>query len=150
MKMRLLSTYRKISLIMALLIFISSSGFAIDIHFCNGHVKRAAIYGKAKSCTEVDVCQHSKVENEFKNLCGVNDGHEGCCSNKSIILDLDLDATDGETYSDQKTENKQPSTIQKMSLCCLNKLKFSLNNPNTYIVPYLKKNVLVLFQVFLL
>ncbi len=85
------STYRLISLVMAFLILFSSSGLTMDMHFCQGHLKRINLFGKAKTCAEVvKSCCHAKA---LKTTCAINDDHEGCCNNSEVLLDMDIEST---------------------------------------------------------
>jgi len=109
---------------MALLIFFSSSGMSIDIHFCQGKVKRLNLFGKAKSCSEVSQelsnCHHG---NNAVSSCGTDVTHDGCCNNQSFDLDLDFDS--GEVTTLSLTENY-----------------------TNYYPPPLEQDITVLFQVF--
>ena len=46
-------TYRIIALTMAFLMFFTSVGFTVDMHYCQGKLKTFNFFGKAKSCHEV-------------------------------------------------------------------------------------------------
>ncbi len=84
-------TYRSFSLLMAFLILFSSSGLTMDMHFCQGHLKRINLFGKAKTCAEVvKSCCHAKA---LKTACGINDDHVGCCNNTEVLLDMDIEST---------------------------------------------------------
>lgn len=133
---------------MALLIFFSSSGLSIDIHYCKGKVKRLNLLGKAKSCSEVDQelshCYNSENEN---SSCSVNGTHDGCCNNQSFKLDLDFDS--GEILATNFTDIQDKLVIAYV----LSYLKYSvpsttLDNYRDYHPPPLERDIAVLFQVF--
>ena len=87
--MTLKSTYRIISLITALMVFISSVGFSADVHYCKGEFKSFSLIGEATSChTAKKSCPHhqeTKVDEEKE---------KDCCNNQKVeVDDLDTDYT---------------------------------------------------------
>lgn len=88
-------TYRTIALIMAFLMFLSSAGFAMDMHYCGGELKSVSIFGKAKTCHEMTKkdaamkdCHHHKKMMSEKEDCSED---KNCCSNKTVIIQSDQD-----------------------------------------------------------
>jgi len=84
---------------MAFLMLLSSTGFSIDLHYCQGNVKSFSFFGKAKSChVEVNESHCSKK----KKACHMTapsmeqeqsgDCKKDCCSNKSFEISPDIDA----------------------------------------------------------
>ncbi len=73
---------------MALLIFFSSAGFTLDMHYCNGQLKNINFFGKAKSCHEIGQgmknCPHHKKMMAAKNQEEDSINKKGCCSNKTV------------------------------------------------------------------
>ena len=146
--MKKFKTYRLISLTMALLIFFSSSGMSIDIHFCQGKVKRLNLFGKAKSCSEVSQelsnCHHG---NNAVSSCGTDVTHDGCCNNQSFDLDLYFDSGEVTTLSLTDVQ------IKFVKAFVLNYLGHvlpprTLQNYTNYYPPPLEQDITVLFQVF--
>lgn len=103
------STYRFIALTMALLLFTSSVGFSIDIHYCQGELKSLSFLGEAESChdrreavsTEKGCSAHQK-KNAQKKGCSAHQkiGQENkkcsiaekdCCENKTMYFQANLD-----------------------------------------------------------
>lgn len=87
------STYRFIALIMACLMFVTSAGFAIDMHFCQGKLKSVSFFGKAKSCHDMvdksmENCPHHQKMMTGKEAC-LED--KDCCSNKTVYFQSDQD-----------------------------------------------------------
>jgi hypothetical protein len=83
-------TYRFISLSLAGLILVTSVGYAIDMHFCQGDLKSYSFFGKAKNCHEGEqvnvTCHHHKKissKSEETRLLKKN-----CCSNKTLHFQL--------------------------------------------------------------
>ncbi len=148
-------TYKQISILLALLIFFSSSGLAIDVHFCNGDFKRMNIFGKAKTCAEVATCSMSCGSNTQDkvtptSICSIDDLHIGCCENQTFELNLEFEASEliSSAYSslDQSIKGvyyvKSPNEIK--------------NNQNyshgfiTYLSPPLIPEIQILYQTFLI
>lgn len=136
---------------MALLIFLTSSGLSLDVHFCQGNFKRANIFGKAKTCEEVKDCL-IKCGKQVKSChsetaCSEDTNHNGCCKNESFEFDLDLDAFEiitGESDKIQKqlladiTYTSEPSLIDRKKVF----------QSRLYRPPPLEKDYTVLFQIF--
>ena len=77
------------ALFMAGLMFLVSSGFTIDVHYCQNKVKRISFVGKAKTCQEVADCQKACGKKNVKSCHSQKpadvENHEnnGCCHNNS-------------------------------------------------------------------
>jgi hypothetical protein len=75
------------SLTLALLIFISSSGVSLDLHFCQGTFKSFSIYGKAKNCHKLSLegdkkkptCKHHSAKATQKE-------QKYCCKNHTFVI----------------------------------------------------------------
>ena len=79
------STYRFVALMMAFLMFFSSVGFAMDMHYCGGKIKSISFFGKAKNChemvgesdTPIKNCPHHKKMMADEKSCFED---KNCCS----------------------------------------------------------------------
>ena len=66
---------RSLAIFMALLMFLTSAGLAIDVHYCQGELKSFSFYSKAQNCHALSLddikpsCHHSsgQVEPNKKN-----------------------------------------------------------------------------------
>jgi hypothetical protein len=93
--------YRHLSLCLALLLFVSSSGMSLDMHFCGDQLQRINAFGKAKTCAEVQAshaaCQAKaksccSTKRQAKQHCSSTTHSKNCCSNSSIDLDYQFDS----------------------------------------------------------
>jgi hypothetical protein len=85
---------RLTALVMALLMFVTSTGFAIDMHYCNGELKSFSLFGKAKSCHELQKdkkidCPHHKALAAKAAKQELN--KKDCCSNKTVFVQVEQD-----------------------------------------------------------
>lgn len=86
--MKLKTYHRIIAVTLSLLMFITSTGFSMDVHFCKGQFKSFALFKEANSCHEKQkVCpMHGTV------MSMDTEQDSDCCSNRSFeIEDLDED-----------------------------------------------------------
>ncbi len=88
-------TYRIIALTMAFLMFFTSVGFTVDMHYCQGKLKTFNFFGKAKSCHDMgegmkDCPFHAKMKTANKSD-GNTISKKGCCSNKTLHFQSDQD-----------------------------------------------------------
>jgi len=85
-------TYRLIALFLALLMFTTSAGFAIDMHYCQDELKSYRLFGEAENChekAEAKACpHHAKMEMEKEGRAMERDG---CCHNETLLLQADQD-----------------------------------------------------------
>lgn len=79
---------------MALLMFVTSTGLSIDMHFCGDHLKSFNLFGKAKNCYELAGMQPTKCEipQEQTPTMGCSMSKKSCCHNQSLNLQADLAA----------------------------------------------------------
>lgn len=69
---------------------LSSTGFSLDVHYCQGHLKSISLFGKAKSCHEKQVTPQCY---DTKNSCHPEDNgannvdKEKCCNNETLVIE---------------------------------------------------------------
>lgn len=73
------------------LMLLTSVGYSIDMHYCQGKLKSFSVFGKAKSChsltkTKVYCPHHQKMMVDNK-ACDLD--KKNCCSNKTLHFQLD-------------------------------------------------------------
>lgn len=141
---------------MAFMLLVSSTGFSIDLHYCQGDIKSFSLFGTAKSChtkANKSHCSKNKMSCHFAKtaLEKVDDSGKSCCSNKSIEIAPDLDID--KVLSEQLTQTQitiisayvaafftdQPSDLAKLDI-----------PHKKYIPPLLDRDIPVLVQSFLI
>ncbi len=86
------NTYRILALSLAFLMFFTSAGLSIDMHFCQDSFKSFSLIGKAKNCHELaqtSTCKHHKVPAQEET--GEKTDKKDCCENRTVTLDSDQD-----------------------------------------------------------
>jgi len=90
-------SHRTAAILMALLIMLSSTGFSMDVHYCQDQLKSVSLFGKAKSCHEK---QSTLACHQTKKSChqeedGISKADkDNCCHNEAVVIEKsDLDAT---------------------------------------------------------
>jgi hypothetical protein len=78
---------RFLNIILALLIFVSSTGFTINSHFCKDQLKDIRVFFKADDCYKKYYAQKTKKACHVKKQSCENN----CCKNTSEYYKLDLD-----------------------------------------------------------
>ncbi len=89
--------YRVLALTMAFLMFFSSVGISMDMHFCQGNLKNVSLFGKAKSCYELEsegISSHCSKKQSSCHKKTTAEDHKGCCNNETIDIQLDTDFVD--------------------------------------------------------
>jgi len=148
-------SYRLFSLVMAVLLFISSSGISMDMHFCQGKLKRVSFIGSAKTCAEMAAmmkhCSSKKgksCHNGAKS-CSADGTHKGCCENESLSFDLDIDNIDIQNFNSSVLEIDF-NVLSKFQLVSIPNLQIKLLQFEEYIPPLSRKDLTVLYQSFLI
>ena len=91
-------SHRIAAISMALLMMLSSTGFSMDIHYCQDQMKGISLFGKAKSCHDKEAtppCHKIKKSCHHQENDDVNKAEkDNCCHNETVIIEKsDLDAT---------------------------------------------------------
>ncbi len=84
-------TYRQIAFPLVFLMFFTSTGFSVDIHYCQGKLKSISLLGEAQSCFEK--AQKSPCK-KHATTCHAHidkESHKGCCDNETFFIQLDAD-----------------------------------------------------------
>ncbi len=151
------------SLLMAFMLLLSSTGFSIDLHFCQGNLKSFSLFGTAASChakAEKNHCQKtcsklasgsSTCHSAKPKMAKAEDSEKNCCSNKSMKVAPDMDTQ--KAVSEQLTETNISFLsafvavfYADQTLDLANLIIPHLN----YIPPLLDQDIPVLIQSFLL
>lgn len=138
-----------------MLLFISSSGISMDMHFCQGKLKRVSLIGSAKTCAEMAVmmkhCSGKKAKSchGASKSCSDDGSHNGCCENESISFDLDIDNIDIQAFNSSVLEIDF-NVLSKVQLVALPNLQIKLLQFEEYIPPLPRKDLTVLHQSFLI
>ncbi|MEX2484983.1 MAG: hypothetical protein WED10_10500 [Brumimicrobium sp.] len=146
-------TYRSLSLLMAFLVFTSSISFAIDIHYCGGHVKSINFFGEAETCHKIEQESTSstsheccKKKNDERSHCEM-ENDKNCCHNEQIVFEQDNDLK----LSDNSTVNLEEISPVLVYLFVSQHLFDFKTKPTFYSYydpPLLSQNKLVQQQVF--
>lgn len=148
------STYRFISLTLAFLVFTTSAGFSIDMHFCQHQLKSISFFGKAKTCHEKSQAapmkncpHHSKVVTEKEGCTEDKD----CCNNKTLHFQSDQDQ---QVQTSDFLINKQ---FQKFAIAYVavffvndSSIESDASTYAQYKPPLISRDIPVLFESFLL
>ena len=93
-KMKTSISYKAIAILMALLMFSSSIGISMDIHFCGNELKSFSLFGDAEACEMMKLKQEKKSElsccegpkKEIKSCQNEEVSKGNCCHNESISM----------------------------------------------------------------
>jgi len=148
-KLQIKKSYRFLSLFMAALLLLSSSGISMDVHFCQGTFKRANLFGKAKTCQEVSACAKKCGKSLQQSSCSPVGDHKDCCNNETVQLDFDFDS--GEAKAKKIVDyNPIAFVVVPVVINCFFEDFPSYSNPIKDIPPLLIKDIPVFNQTFLL
>jgi hypothetical protein len=140
--------FRIISLVLAILFLVNTSGICLDFHYCQGKFKTFKFYGQAESChkkaertgnSQVKVCHH-KTELDRKS----------CCKNEMSYAKLMIDF--GALNQISKIGEPGQKSLLAADLGSTN--KYTFHNQRVLIFPLHKpplpeRKLFSLFQQFL-
>jgi len=151
---------------MAFMLLLSSTGFSIDLHFCQGNIKSFSLFGTAESChakAKKSHCSKNKMTCHFAKKAGDQAANKetNCCSNKRVEVSPDTDTqkviaeqlTEQKIIAEQLTETEITFISAFVAVFCIGEIfdlaKLIIPHLN-YIPPLLDKDIPVLIQSFLL
>lgn len=140
---------------MAMLVFVSSTGLSIDLHYCQGQIKSFSLIGEAESCHQQTkkVCckkEHKICHAAQSNQDDLGKCEKNCCSNKTIKVESNDEAKKLQsTELSQKQVKFLTAFVQVFLLEKIDLSKIIVPHLN-YIPPLLNKNIPILIQSFLL
>ncbi len=146
-------TYRIIAGFLAILMFFTSAGLAVDMHYCQGQLKSFNLFGKAKNCHEMmkanaSCPHHQKMATALEDGCAEDE--KDCCQNKTIFLEADQDQVQAVNsfVVDQSTQLFVAAFINTF----FNEVFIKKETPAfaRYKPPLIVRDVPVIFQSFLL
>jgi len=129
---------------LAILVFISSSYVVIDTHLCCGNVIDSSIFGKADVC-EMDMisCRSENISNtKVKGSCcnNITVYKYGSFFTQSSFIDVDL----------HQQFNYTPHFYLAIASNLFVEPEVSNPNIKQYLPPLISRDILVLFQCFLI
>ena len=87
---------RHIAFTMAILMFFTSAGLAVDFHYCQGSLQNISFFKKAKNCHDQVATHH--CEKMAKKAChnspsddSLAELKKNCCDNEAFFFQLDSD-----------------------------------------------------------
>lgn len=143
-------TYRFLTFCLIFLVFLSSVGFTVDMHFCSNELKSISFIGKAKPCHEHSLNQCPFHKKMMKQSADGSKVAKNCCENKTFHFQSDQDQQI-QTFDFQITQPAQLFLAVYVELFFTN----SSNNKDIiaftrYKPPIIPRDILVLIQSFLL
>lgn len=94
--MKTTKPYRIVACLLAILMFSTSMGFAIDMHYCGDQLKSFNLFGKAKTCIEkagpekTKACRlHHHTRSEGHLSAGYHLEKSKCCHSKTVQVQSD-------------------------------------------------------------
>lgn len=89
-------SYKFIAFLLAFLMLISSAGFSLDLHYCQGNFKNLAFFKEAKSCHELAKKSTSAHCKKMQTPCSKKDSsttgvecEKSCCSRNTILVEAE-------------------------------------------------------------
>lgn len=150
-------TCRLTSMLLALLMFLTSTSMSLDIHYCQGEIKSFSFFGKAKSCYQLNdvssnqLCTHVEIESVINNQSDCSVKRKNCCHNEvkqfksNQIQTIDFKVSEKENNQDFLDFSFADSNLTYPSKSNAENNIALYNGP-----PIIQRDIYVLFESFLL
>jgi len=88
--------YRLLAFCLALLMFFTSLGIAVDKHFCQGELKHVSFWSKAKSCHQIAQQSHCNSKSSTCSMATAmqNSCQKDCCNNELMYVSFDTNGVE--------------------------------------------------------
>ena len=86
--------YRSIAFMLAFVVLFTSTGFAMDMHFCQNELKSVSFFGEAESChmnASEECPNHQAMAKHTDESSNVSIDRDDCCHNETILVESDND-----------------------------------------------------------
>lgn len=144
--------HRIIAITLALLMFISSTGLSMDVHYCQDQLKGISLLGKAKSCHEAQASQscHKKNKSCHHSAEATQTEKDNCCHNESLVVDkIDLGVSNTQITTFQDIQFDFVAAF--VAVYVLNySVEVDFQSYQHYKPPLPDRDIQVLFQRFLI
>jgi len=151
--MEIIISHRITAVLLSLLMLLSSTGFSMDMHYCQDNLQGISFLGNTGSCLSkksTSCCPKSKKtchdnSNELDNI-----DEDNCCHNESIVINKsDFDATSPQIATGQDIKIEFVDAFVTVYVFN-NILKADSQKYIKYKPPLPDRDVQVLYQVFLI
>lgn len=160
--MNFFRTYRFLALFMSFLVFTTSTGWSLDVHYCEGKVQSVSLFGTAKPCHEKDNSSCSLNEQKCslvkKKCCSAKKSSDfeptleskDCCQNELISLSQVKDIQQISSSWDLNINIWFAAAYVHSFVYPILEFKSSIFPHQNYTPPWLTRDIPVLVQSFLL
>jgi hypothetical protein len=147
--------HKIISVMMAMLVLLSSTGFSMDLHFCQGQLKSFSLFGKAETCHAQAAKSHCQKKKKtchasISNQDEVGKCKKNCCSNKTVKIESNNDIKNIQTLELAPLQAKFLTAFIQVYLLKKSEQNKAIIPHLNYVPPLLNKDIPVLIQSFLL
>ena len=130
-------------LLMALMLLISSTGWTMNLHFCQNQFSGVSLTGPTKSCHDASTKRScNNAQKDFSQ-----EEKDNCCENQQVRVEADDNDryVSFDTYADDLTDDY---VVQRTTPQTIDISSYHSAIPTKYRPPPLEKDVRVLTQVF--
>ena len=140
---------------MALLMLLSSTGFSMDVHYCQDQLKGISLFGKAKSChekQEAPPCHQTKKSCHHQEDGISKADKDNCCHNETVVIEKsDLDATPTQKAASQDVQLDFVAAFMAVYVFNFNySVRADYQPYAQYKPPLPDRDIQVLYQTFLI
>jgi len=146
-------SHRIIALSMAMLLLLTTTGFSMDVHYCQDQLSGVSLLGDAKSCNSKEAkstCRKGgQTSNNESDKADCSD-KSNCCQNKKLVIDQsDLEATSPQLAITEESQLEFVAAFVAVYVLNYNQ-KSPVQTSVPYKPPFPDRDVQVFYQSFLI
>ena len=146
-------SHRIIALSMAMLLLLTSTGFSMDVHYCQDQLRGVSLIGESKCCSttqETSPCLKAKVTTHNNPAKAEMPDKTNCCQNKTLVIDKsDVDAASPQLAITQECQLEFVAAYVAVYVLNYNQ-KSPVQTSVPYKPPFPDRDVQVFYQSFLI
>jgi len=151
---------RLVAFFLAFLMFFTSIGYSMDVHYCGGEIQSIGFFGKTEACQ-----MHKEINKEVKQTCchalEVKEAvchqskkdvveEKDCCHNETICVTVDGDFEASKLLNAKVSQNIIFTALYLCNSFLINNTQETKASYLSYLPPVLIEDVAVLHQVFVI
>lgn len=141
------SIHKIVAVSMALLILVSTAGFAMSAHFCGGKLQNVSFFSKVKTCeTHIEKLPSCHKEQSSET----NEEKNPCCEEQSIVKQAQEFKVQVDSLKELKPDLKFIALVVQFVVALVPESNHHFSSYTQYSPPLIERDIPVLVQSFLL
>ncbi len=133
------------------LLLVSSSSYAVDLHYCQGHLSGLSLFGETSSCHDGPEAEKKGCSSHKSDIAASDT--DPCCNNLPVVIeDSEIDNISPQIVTAEDVVFMLPSVVFIYSFLLGESLDIVINDDPVYMTdpPIISRDIPVLYESFLI